>query len=62
MSDGYKDERLIFFFLNLSKYVSTGDEMKVNGIQITENPHHCPQMNSMVMFSAHGRASPDSSR
>lgn len=36
--------------------------MEVNGIQITENPRHCPQMNSMIMFGAHGRASPDSSR
>lgn len=43
-------------------YVSTEDETKSDGIQITENPHNCPQMNSMIMFSAHRRASPDSSR
>lgn len=54
ISDGFND---------LSEYIFTEDETKPIGIQITEKCcNHCPQMNSVILFSTYRRASPDSSR
>lgn len=47
----------------LRKYVSTEDETKSNGIEIEENPQHCPQMNLMItMYSTYRPTVPDLSR